>query len=47
MSVVEQYERAHIVTDHDIQDDRDAVPVVLRYDPRDDPGWCGSVCPGP
>ncbi|MFI1167053.1 SsgA family sporulation/cell division regulator [Streptomyces sp. NPDC020801] len=35
MSVVEQYARAHIVTDHDIQDDG-AVPVVLRYDPQDD-----------
>ncbi|WP_112465809.1 SsgA family sporulation/cell division regulator [Streptomyces triticisoli] len=34
MSVVEQYARAHILTD-DTQDDQEnvAVPVVLRYDP--------------
>ncbi|MFV0135374.1 SsgA family sporulation/cell division regulator [Streptomyces sp. HMX87] len=39
MSVVEQYARAHILTDTDVpdQDDGGAVPVVLRYDPEDDP----------
>ncbi|WP_460066541.1 SsgA family sporulation/cell division regulator [Streptomyces sp. YKOK-I1] len=38
MSVVEQYARAHIVTDADlVEEERDAVPVVLRYDPEDDP----------
>ncbi|MFE1911368.1 SsgA family sporulation/cell division regulator [Streptomyces anandii] len=46
MSVVEQYARAHIVTDHDIQDDRDAVPVVLRYDPRDAPRLVRIALPG-
>ncbi|WP_189855623.1 SsgA family sporulation/cell division regulator [Streptomyces poonensis] len=35
MSVVEQYARAHIVTD--APEDRDVVPVLLRYDPQDDP----------
>ncbi|EFF91517.1 MULTISPECIES: SsgA family sporulation/cell division regulator [unclassified Streptomyces] len=33
MSVVEQYARAHIVTDDDLREDPGAVPVVLRYDP--------------
>jgi hypothetical protein len=38
MSVVEQYARAHIVTDADqAEEERTAVPVVLRYDPEDDP----------
>ncbi|MFF3938896.1 SsgA family sporulation/cell division regulator [Streptomyces phaeofaciens] len=38
MSVVEQYARAHIVTDADmVEEERAAVPVVLRYDPDDDP----------
>ncbi|PZT69310.1 SsgA family sporulation/cell division regulator [Streptomyces sp. SW4] len=39
MSVVEQYARAHILTDTDApgQEDGGAVPVVLRYDPEDDP----------
>jgi hypothetical protein len=38
MSVVEQYARAHIVTDADlIGTEQPAVPVVLRYDPEDDP----------
>ncbi|MDH6627883.1 hypothetical protein M2271_005712 [Streptomyces sp. LBL] len=39
MSVVEQYARAHIVTDADLpQEGDEAVPVVLRYDPANDPG---------
>ncbi|MEV5985794.1 SsgA family sporulation/cell division regulator [Streptomyces sp. NPDC052051] len=45
MSVVEQYARAHVVTDS--PDTPDAIPVVLRYDPSADPL---SVCiglPGP
>jgi hypothetical protein len=38
MSVVEQYTRAHIVTDADlIEEEQTAVPVVLRYDPENDP----------
>ncbi|WP_399886055.1 SsgA family sporulation/cell division regulator [Streptomyces sp. BBFR51] len=39
MSVVEQYVRAHILTDADLpdQDDGGAIPVVLRYDPDRDP----------
>ncbi|MEU0073683.1 SsgA family sporulation/cell division regulator [Streptomyces sp. NPDC006332] len=38
MSVVEQYARAHIVTDADIPREGDeAVPVILRYDPETDP----------
>ena len=38
MSVVEQYARAHIVTDADlVEEEQTAVPVVLRYDPDDDP----------
>ena len=38
MTVVEQYARAHIVTEADrVEVDRPAVPVVLRYDPEDDP----------
>ncbi|MEG3627215.1 SsgA family sporulation/cell division regulator [Streptomyces poriticola] len=39
MSVVEQYAQAHILTDADAPDEDDggAVPVVLRYDPEDDP----------
>ncbi|NEY33833.1 SsgA family sporulation/cell division regulator [Streptomyces sp. PRKS01-65] len=43
MSVVEQYARAHVLTDTDLPDEEDggAVPVVLRYDPGDDPR---SVC---
>ncbi|KOU57431.1 cell division protein [Streptomyces sp. MMG1533] len=36
MSVVEQYARAHIVSDVDIVED-EAVPVILRYDPEADP----------
>ncbi|MFF5255751.1 SsgA family sporulation/cell division regulator [Streptomyces leeuwenhoekii] len=43
MSVVEQYARAHVLTDADLPEEEDggAVPVVLRYDPEDDPR---SVC---
>ncbi|CQR63588.1 SsgA family sporulation/cell division regulator [Streptomyces leeuwenhoekii] len=43
MSVVEQYARAHVLTDTDLPDEEDggAVPVVLRYDPEHDPR---SVC---
>jgi hypothetical protein len=38
MAVVEQYARAHIVTDADlVEEEHPAVPVVLRYDPDDDP----------
>lgn len=37
MSVVEQYARAHIVTDEDDREEPPAVPVVLRYDPDADP----------
>ncbi|MGV9451865.1 SsgA family sporulation/cell division regulator [Streptomyces sp. NPDC003635] len=48
MSVVEQYARAHIVTDTDVrvQEDRDAVPVVLRYDPDLDPRAVRFGLPG-
>jgi len=45
MSVVEQYERAHIVTDENVQDDP-AVPVVLRYDPEADPRSVRVDLPG-
>ncbi|MGW8064650.1 SsgA family sporulation/cell division regulator [Streptomyces ziwulingensis] len=43
MSVVEEYARAHILTDADLPDEDDggATPVVLRYDPDHDPR---SVC---
>ncbi|MDG9724741.1 MULTISPECIES: SsgA family sporulation/cell division regulator [unclassified Streptomyces] len=43
MSVVEQYARAHILTDADRPDEDDggAIPVMLRYDPDRDPR---SVC---
>ncbi|MEU3840862.1 SsgA family sporulation/cell division regulator [Streptomyces sp. NPDC028635] len=43
MSVVEQYARAHIVTDADAEDEDTSIPVVLRYDPEADPR---SVCVG-
>ncbi|BFO22269.1 hypothetical protein SHKM778_86570 [Streptomyces sp. KM77-8] len=45
MSVVEQYARAHIVTD-DADEDAGAVPVVLRYDPDDDPLRVRVALPG-
>ncbi|MFJ6725713.1 MULTISPECIES: SsgA family sporulation/cell division regulator [unclassified Streptomyces] len=47
MSVVEQYARAHIVTDADlVEQEREAVPVVLRYDPEDDPRTVRVGIPG-
>ncbi|CAM5456564.1 SsgA family sporulation/cell division regulator [Streptomyces aurantiogriseus] len=47
MSVVEQYARAHIVTDADLLDEEHAaVPVVLRYDPEDDPRTVRVGLPG-
>ncbi|MFI6008442.1 SsgA family sporulation/cell division regulator [Streptomyces sp. NPDC051243] len=47
MSVVEQYARAHIVTDADIlAEEQDAVPVVLRYDPEVDPRSVRVRLPG-
>lgn len=45
MTVVEQYARAHIVTDV-LEDDRGAVPVVLRYDPAEDPRCVHMALPG-
>ncbi|MEU7469383.1 SsgA family sporulation/cell division regulator [Streptomyces sp. NPDC044984] len=45
MSVVEQYARAHIVTDL-LDEDRGAVPVVLRYDPGQDPRCVRMALPG-
>ncbi|MGW1956239.1 SsgA family sporulation/cell division regulator [Streptomyces sp. NPDC001920] len=47
MSVVEQYARAHIVTDADIlAEEQDAVPVILRYDPDTDPRSVRIRLPG-
>ncbi|GAQ54412.1 SsgA family sporulation/cell division regulator [Streptomyces acidiscabies] len=47
MSVVEQHARAHIVTDEDlVEEEREAVPVVLRYDPDDDPRAVRVDLPG-
>ncbi|KOT95590.1 MULTISPECIES: SsgA family sporulation/cell division regulator [Streptomyces] len=48
MSVVEQYARAHILTDADLpdQDDGGAIPVVLRYDPERDPSTVRVALPG-
>ena len=45
MSVVEQYARAHIVTDTQ-DDDLEAVPVVLGYDPDTDPRAIRIRLPG-
>ncbi|MFR0353103.1 SsgA family sporulation/cell division regulator [Streptomyces sediminimaris] len=45
MSVVEQYARAHIVTDAVAPED-EAVPVVLRYDPEADPRSVRIGLPG-
>ncbi|MFC8387552.1 MULTISPECIES: SsgA family sporulation/cell division regulator [unclassified Streptomyces] len=45
MSVVEQYARAHIVTDV-LEEDRGAVPVVLRYDSEQDPRCVRVSLPG-
>ncbi|MBD0420565.1 SsgA family sporulation/cell division regulator [Streptomyces sp. TRM S81-3] len=48
MSVVEQYARAHILTDTDRPDEEvGAVPVVLRYDPDDSPRMVRVGLPGP
>ncbi|MEU5315265.1 SsgA family sporulation/cell division regulator [Streptomyces sp. NPDC021056] len=48
MSVVEQYARAHIVTDADLaMAEPEAVPVVLRYDPDADPRAVRVGLPGP
>ncbi|MEV7793233.1 SsgA family sporulation/cell division regulator [Streptomyces sp. NPDC087512] len=48
MSVVEQYARAHILTDADVPDEDDggAIPVVLRYDPGHDPRSVRVALPG-
>lgn len=46
MTVVEQYARARIVTEDDESEDHCAVPVVLRYDPRDDPRAVRIALPG-
>jgi hypothetical protein len=45
MSVVEQYARAHIVSDADIAED-EAIPVLLRYDPEADPRSVRVDLPG-
>ncbi|MCX4591410.1 SsgA family sporulation/cell division regulator [Streptomyces sp. NBC_01549] len=48
MSAVEQYARAHIVTDSadSPEDEHQAVPVALRYDPEDDPRQVHVTLPG-
>jgi hypothetical protein len=47
MSVIEQYARAHIVTDTDVTvQDSGAVPVILRYDPEADPRAVRVRLPG-
>jgi len=43
MSVIEQYARAHVVTD---DEDPGAVPVLLRYDPDRDPRSVRIGLPG-
>ena len=45
MSVVEQYARAHVVTDAAIPED-ETIPVVLRYDPETDPRSVRVGLPG-
>lgn len=45
MSVIEQYARAHIVTEV-LEEDRGAVSVVLRYDPEQDPRLVRVGTPG-
>ncbi|MCX4881346.1 MULTISPECIES: SsgA family sporulation/cell division regulator [unclassified Streptomyces] len=45
MSVVEQYARAHVVTDAAIPED-ETIPVVLRYDPDTDPRSVRVGLPG-
>lgn len=49
MSAVEQYARAHIVTDNAdfAEDEHQAVPVALRYDPEHDPRQVHVTLPGP
>jgi hypothetical protein len=49
MSAVEQYARAHIVTDtaDSADDEHRAVPVALRYDPETDPRLVHFTLPGP
>ena len=49
MSAVEQYARAHIVTDtaDSAEDERRVVPVALRYDPEADPRQVRITLPGP
>lgn len=44
MSAVEQYARGHVVTDS--PEARDVVPVLLRYDPEDDPRTVRVSLPG-
>ncbi|MFE1249525.1 SsgA family sporulation/cell division regulator [Streptomyces sp. NPDC058735] len=48
MSVVEQYARAHIVTDAAVPlvDELETIPVTLRYDPERDPGRVRVGLPG-
>ncbi|MFD5515735.1 SsgA family sporulation/cell division regulator [Streptomyces sp. NPDC127066] len=49
MHAVEQYARAHIVTDtaDSADDEHRAVPVALRYDPETDPRQVRITLPGP
>ncbi|MFF4353240.1 SsgA family sporulation/cell division regulator [Streptomyces sp. NPDC001530] len=49
MYAVEQYARAHIVTDtaDSPDDEHRAVPVALRYDPESDPRQVHITLPGP
>ncbi|MEU4652714.1 SsgA family sporulation/cell division regulator [Streptomyces sp. NPDC023723] len=44
MAVVEQYARVQVLTD---VDDGRCIPVVLRYDPEDDPRSVRIGLPGP
>ncbi|MER8223295.1 SsgA family sporulation/cell division regulator [Streptomyces sp. NPDC094143] len=48
MSVVEQYARAHIVTDAAVPltDELESIPVTLRYDPEHDPRLVRIALPG-
>ncbi|WP_030242843.1 MULTISPECIES: SsgA family sporulation/cell division regulator [unclassified Streptomyces] len=48
MSVVEQYARAHVVTDVAVPlvDELEAIPVTLRYDPERDPRSVRIGLPG-
>ncbi|MFD4527483.1 SsgA family sporulation/cell division regulator [Streptomyces sp. NPDC058470] len=49
MSAVEQYARAHIVTDtaDTAADEHRVVPIALRYDPEADPRQVHVTLPGP